>query len=97
LNIAVGDDVLLAFEPKLAVIPAGGQRPARDEGIVCHHLGPDEAALDIRVNFTRCELGDQTAHVNLGAAFDKRHLGLADDHRANAHRLLERVRWRAGN
>ena len=52
-HVAVGDDVFLALEPQLAVIPAGRQRTARDERIVCHDLGPDESARRCRSEFRR--------------------------------------------
>ena len=52
-HVAVEDDVLLAFEPQLAVVAAGGERAAREQVLVAHDLGADEAALDVGVDLAR--------------------------------------------
>ena len=55
-DVAVLDDVLLALEPHLAVIAAGGHRAARDERVVADDLGADEPARDVAVNLAGGEL-----------------------------------------
>ena len=52
-NVAVLDDVFLAFEADLAVFAARRHRAARDERVVGDHLGADEAALDVACGFRR--------------------------------------------
>ena len=50
-DVAVLDDVFLAFEADLAVFAARRHRSARDERVVGDHFGADEAALDVGVDF----------------------------------------------
>ena len=49
-HVAVGDEIVLALEPQLAVIAAGGERAAREQPFARHDFGADEAALDVGVN-----------------------------------------------
>src|SRR5688572_3204542 len=50
-DVAVLDDVLLAFEAQLAGVAARGHGPARHERVVTDDLGANEAALNVAVNF----------------------------------------------
>src|SRR5687767_14090829 len=68
-DIAVLNDVLLAFEADLAVIPACRHRPTSDQRIVCDHFCPDEPSLDVRMNFAGRDLGTGAARDGPGAAF----------------------------
>ena len=52
-HVAVGDEVLLAFEPQLAVIAAGRERSAREQRVARHDFGANESALDVGVNRAR--------------------------------------------
>src|SRR5262245_14707313 len=49
-DVAVLDDVVLPFEPELPRLPALRLGAELDEVVERHHLGPDEAALDVAVN-----------------------------------------------
>src|SRR5262249_20111613 len=49
-DIAVLDDVLLAFQPQLPLVPRLGFAAAGHEVLVVDHLGPDEAALEVAVD-----------------------------------------------
>ena len=50
-HVPVPDPVLLSLEPQDALVAAGGERrPARDEVVVGHHLGPDESAREVGVD-----------------------------------------------
>ena len=60
-DVRVLDDVLLAFEPDLAVIAAGGHRTPPGQGVIGDHLGADEATLDVAVNLAGGELCRRTA------------------------------------
>ena len=68
-HVAVGDEVLLAFEPQLAVIAAGGERAAREQPIARHDLGADEPALDVGVNRAGGFLRRRVARNRPRAAF----------------------------
>src|SRR5512132_1777295 len=52
-HVAILHDVLLPFEPQLAVIAARGDRAAREQVFVAHHLGADESTGNIGVNLAR--------------------------------------------
>ena len=49
-DVPVSDQILLALEPQLAVLTAGGERSAREQPIVGNDLGANEAALNVGVN-----------------------------------------------
>ena len=51
-HIAVEDDVFLAFETKLAVLAARGERAAGEQVLVAHDFGTDETALDVGVDLS---------------------------------------------
>ncbi len=55
-DVAVADRVVLALQADFAVIAAGRERAARDQVVVRHDLGPDEAALDVGVDLARGQL-----------------------------------------
>src|SRR6202008_2482861 len=55
-HVAIEHDVVLALEAKLAMIAAGGDRTSREQMLVAHDLGADEAALDIGVDLAGCQL-----------------------------------------
>ena len=63
-DVAVADDVLLAFEPHLAGVLGAGFAAERDVVVVGDRLGADEAFLEIRVD----DAGRLRA---LGAALDR--------------------------
>src|SRR5258705_1539631 len=67
-DIAVLDDVLLAFEADLAVFAAGLHRAARHQRIVGHHFPADEAPLDVPVDFAGPKLAGGGAGNRPGAA-----------------------------
>ena len=67
-DVAVLDDVLLAFEPDFAVIAAGGHRAARDQRVVADDFGADEAARDVAVNLAGGELRRRAARDRPGPA-----------------------------
>src|SRR5437867_11413219 len=52
-NVAVLDDVLFPFEAKLSCLLALGFASKGDEILIGNHLGADEAALDVTVDFSR--------------------------------------------
>ena len=52
-HVAVGDNVLLAFQAQLAGFAAFGLAAQLAEVVPAHDLGADEAALDIRVDLAR--------------------------------------------
>src|SRR5262245_34733699 len=52
-HVAVGDLVLLAFEPQLASLARAGLALAPDVIVVGDRLGADEAALEISVDRAR--------------------------------------------
>src|SRR5262249_21152786 len=49
-HIAILDDVLLAFEAKLALIPRARIAAQVDQGLPVHHFGANELLLEIGVN-----------------------------------------------
>ena len=49
-HIAIEDDVLLAFEAKLAMVTARRQRAAVEQVLVADNLGADEPAGDVAVD-----------------------------------------------
>ena len=49
-HVAVGDDVLLAFQPQLAGVARAGFARIFYVVIVGDRLGADETALEVRVN-----------------------------------------------
>src|SRR6185503_8611324 len=67
-DIAVLDDVLLAFETDLAVFAAGLHRAARHQRVVGDHFRADETALDVAVDFARRQLRGGVAGDRPGAA-----------------------------
>ncbi len=54
MHVAVLHDVLLAFRPDDALFLRAFPAAVRDELIVAHRLGANEAALEIGVNHARC-------------------------------------------
>src|SRR5215216_2446224 len=50
-DIAVLNDIFLAFEPHLAVFAADGHRAASDERVIGDDLGANESTLNVAVNF----------------------------------------------
>src|SRR6478735_9379248 len=68
-DVAVFDDVFLAFEAQLAAVAARRHRPARHEGVVGDDLGADEPSRDIAVDFPRRIEGARAAPNRPGAAF----------------------------
>src|SRR5689334_1969638 len=52
-DVAVGDDVVLAFEPELPRLAAARLAAVTHELVVRDHLGADEAALDVAVDLAR--------------------------------------------
>src|SRR6187397_1346289 len=52
-HVAVGDDILLAFQPELAGVAGAGLAAVFDEVIVGDGLGADEAALEVAVDHAR--------------------------------------------
>jgi hypothetical protein len=68
-DVSVLHDVFLAFQPDLAVIAAGGHRPARHQRVVAHYLGADDAAGDVAVDLAGSELRLNPARDRPGAAF----------------------------
>ena len=52
-HVAVGDLVVLAFQPQLADVARAGLAAARDVILIRDGLGADEAALEIRVDRAR--------------------------------------------
>src|SRR3984957_16210550 len=67
-DVAVLDDVFLAFEPDFTVVAAPPDRAAGDQRFVGHDLGPDEATRDVAVNLTRRQLRRCSARDRPGAA-----------------------------
>src|SRR5687768_15153928 len=55
-DIAIENDVLLSFETQLPMVAAGCQGAARKQMLVANHFSPDEAPLDVRVDFSCGEL-----------------------------------------
>ena len=55
-DVAVLNDVFLAFEADFAVLLAHLHRSTVDQRVVGHDLGSDESALDVAVNLARGEL-----------------------------------------
>ena len=51
--ITVEHDVLLALQPKLAVLTTRRERAARDQMLVADDFRPDEAAGDVGVDLAR--------------------------------------------
>src|SRR5947208_8993933 len=51
-NVAVLNDVLFPFEAKLSCLLALGFASKGDEILIGNHLGTDEAALDVTVDFS---------------------------------------------
>src|SRR5688572_23023510 len=49
-HVAVGDDVILAFQPQLAGVTRAGFAAERDVVVVGDRLAADEAALEIGVD-----------------------------------------------
>ena len=49
-HVAVGDHVVLAFEPQLAGVARAGLAAERDVVVIGDGLGADEAALEIGVD-----------------------------------------------
>ena len=62
-DVAVGDDIVLAFEPHLAGVARAGLAAAGDVIVVGDRLGADEALLEIGVD-------DAGGLRRLGAAGD---------------------------
>ena len=52
-HVAVGDDVVLAFEPQLAGVARAGFAAIGDVVVIGDGLGADEAALEIGVDDAR--------------------------------------------
>src|SRR5687767_3537672 len=78
-DIAVLDDVVLAFQPDFAVLAAYRHRAARGQRIVADDFGADEPALNVAVDLPGGELGRRAARDRPGAAFvladgEKRHV-----------------------
>src|SRR5581483_562278 len=67
-DVAVFDDVVLAFEAHLAVIAAGGHRAARDQMVVADDFGADESPLDVAVDLAGGELRRRVTRNRPGAA-----------------------------
>src|SRR5262245_63811295 len=68
-DVAVLNDVLLAFEPHFAVIAADGHRAARDQCVVADDFRTDEATGNVAVNLTGGHLRRRVAGDRPGAAF----------------------------
>ena len=49
-DVAVADDILLPFQAHLPALARLGLRPGRHEFLVVDHFGPDEPALEVRVD-----------------------------------------------
>ena len=52
-HVAVGDDIVLAFQPQLAGIARAGLAAERDIVVIGDGLGADEAALEIGMDDAR--------------------------------------------
>ena len=86
-DVAVGDDVLLAFEAQQALVAAVGERLELEEVLAGDDFGADEAALDVGVDGAGGLLG-------VGAAADRpgAHLVLADGEEGDqAEQLVARA------
>src|SRR5688500_17700322 len=46
-DVPVLDEIFLAFQADLAVIPAGGHGSAADQRVVGHYFSPNEAPQDV--------------------------------------------------
>ena len=49
-HVAVGDDILLAFQSQLADVARAGLAAALDVIVIRDRLGADEATLEVRVD-----------------------------------------------
>src|SRR5262249_223240 len=67
-DVAVGDDVLLALEAELPGLADLGFGLEREQVLDAHHLGADEAALDVRVNLPGRAVGVRALLYRPGAA-----------------------------
>src|SRR5438552_8429532 len=68
-DIAVVNDIFLAFEAELAVLAARGHGSSRDQVIVADDFRADESASDVAVNLAGGELCRRSARDRPGAAF----------------------------
>src|SRR5450759_3457785 len=68
-DVAVGDDEVLAFDLQVAGVPHRLFRAARNEAVVGHHLGADEAALAGGVDLARRLFGLPAATDGPGPYF----------------------------
>src|SRR5499433_272515 len=84
-DLPVPHDVVLAFQPELALLAHRGHRAVGgDQLVVAHHLGTDEAARDVGMNGARGILGTGAPGDGPGP-----HLGLT--HREEGEEAEERV------
>src|SRR5438128_10958536 len=67
-DVAVVDDVVLPFQPELPRLAALHLAPQADEVLVGHHLGADEATLDVAMDLARGPQGRRAAADRPGAA-----------------------------
>src|SRR2546426_12631773 len=67
-DVAVLDDVVLAFEAELPRLAAARLAAVADEVVVGDHLGADEAALDVAVHAARAPAGGGAAADGPGSA-----------------------------
>src|SRR2546422_8907664 len=67
-DIAVLDDVLLAFEAHLAMVTAGSHRTAGNQRVVGNDFGADEPPGDVAVNLAGRQLCGRLARDRPGAA-----------------------------
>src|SRR5262249_13141528 len=83
-DVAVLDDVVLAFGPHLAGLLGALLSVASDEGLIGYGFGPDEAALEIRVN-DACRFGSGRAAAHGPGA------GLLRPHGEEGHEVKEAI------
>src|SRR5258708_18945219 len=66
-HVAVGDDVVLAFQPQLADVARAGFAAALDVIVIRDGLGADEAVLEIRMDHAGGLRGARTLGDGPGA------------------------------